>query len=512
MFIVRPKTLIIRLLSIVALMAVMLGLLHPLPTADAQTTPGVSDARFARLRHGVNLAFSFWCDQSCINFTRFNSQLPQIAAAGFTHVRMPITFTYIENGSGGVNMTTAAALKTFLDLARASNLAVIVDVHDTSIQDSWNGDYMAKIANATFRTRHINFWRAFATWLNQNTDPEWVFIQPANEPIFWETPSIWYNHQAQLLPAIRAAAPNHTIFVIPHEWQGIEALVWGLQNPVSDRNVIYDIHTYAPLDFTHQCQAFMGTQNICNNPYPGNYQIWNGTTVYYDRARLRSEFLLAVNWANQHNVRLHVSEWGTSSGAPADSRRRYMSDMASIFREFNIGHSVWEWSDNFGIANDTQVIAALTGGQPSQLNGVVRLDGRTNHASPVTIDVFRGSTRLATFNTTTSSSGAFTVMLTGVTPGATRIVVKPQQALASARDIQATGGNLSVDFGSLRLGDVNNDNIVNLSDFSVLASTFNTASGQPTFDPRADLNIDTIVSLPDFSILAANYNATGAPR
>jgi hypothetical protein len=494
---------------------ILIGIAQPTRTVDAQTTPGVSDARFARLRQGVNLAFSFWCDQSCINFTRFNTQLPTIAAAGFTHVRLPITFTYIENGSGGVNMTTAAALKTFLDLARTANLAVIVDVHDTGIEDSWGGDYMAKIANATFRTRHINFWRAFAGWLNSNSDPEWVFIQPANEPIFGSNPAIWYDHQAQLLPVIRAAAPNHTLFVIPHNWQGIEALVWGLQRPVSDRNVIYDVHYYAPMGFTHQCSPHVGTQNDCDNVYPGSYALWDNSMVMYDRARLRSEISQASDWARTHNVRLHMSEMGVAIGAPADSRRRYFADIRSVLSELNIGFSVWEWGDNFGINNDPQVVAALTtdpNAQPTQVSGSVRIEGRTNHAASIAVTVFRNNAQIASFSATSSSAGAFSLALTGVSTGAARIIVKPQYALGVARDVTLTAGAMSLDFGTAASGDLNNDNAVSLTDFAMLASSFNSTPGQPRFDVRADLNADSVVSLPDFSLLSSNFNQVGVSR
>ena len=48
-------------------------------------------------------------------------------------------------------------------------------------------------------------------------------------------------------------------------------------------------------------------------------------------------------------------------------------------------------------------------------------------------------------------------------------------------------------------GDANDDDVVNLADFSILASVFGTA------DARADFNGDGFVTLADFSILAANF-------
>jgi len=53
-------------------------------------------------------------------------------------------------------------------------------------------------------------------------------------------------------------------------------------------------------------------------------------------------------------------------------------------------------------------------------------------------------------------------------------------------------------------GDVDSDGMVNLIDFSILASLFGTA------DARADFNTDGTVNLADFSILAANFGKTTA--
>jgi Cellulase (glycosyl hydrolase family 5)/Carboxypeptidase regulatory-like domain len=348
---------------ILILLMLGLSLVAGLVPAAAQSSGGVPDSRWARLARGVNLPFAFWCDASCYNPTRFDNDLPTIAASGFTNVRLVMTFSYIENGSGGVNTTVANDLKRFLDRARANNLAVIIDVHDTGIKDcatcDWSTDYMRGIRDANFRPRHINFWRAFATWIHQNTDPEWVFIQPANEPIFTDNPSIWYNHQNQLFPVIRAAAPNHTIFVIPHEWQSMEALVWSMQTPFADRNVVYDLHWYEPMGFTHQCQGWAGTADDCNNVYPGNYPLWDGRIVYYDRAYMETAIRLAYDWARQYNARIFFSEFGVGYGAPSDSRARYLRDVISIFRQYGFGYAVYEWRDNFGIAQDAAVLSAV---------------------------------------------------------------------------------------------------------------------------------------------------------
>jgi hypothetical protein len=64
--------------------------------------------------------------------------------------------------------------------------------------------------------------------------------------------------------------------------------------------------------------------------------------------------------------------------------------------------------------------------------------------------------------------------------------------------------------GPLRLGDVNNDNLVSLADFSLLANAYNTATGDSGYSSSTDLNGDGQVSLMDFSLLAGNYQQAGA--
>ena len=51
-------------------------------------------------------------------------------------------------------------------------------------------------------------------------------------------------------------------------------------------------------------------------------------------------------------------------------------------------------------------------------------------------------------------------------------------------------------------GDLNSDNIVNISDLSILLSNFNSSN------PNADINQDNTVNILDLSILLSHYNQT----
>jgi hypothetical protein len=90
-------------------------------------------------------------------------------------------------------------------------------------------------------------------------------------------------------------------------------------------------------------------------------------------------------------------------------------------------------------------------------------------------------------------------------PGTYDVRVKNSHTLANLRVgvILSVGVN-NIEFGTLLEGDANNDNYVNINDFSFLASSF-----YPRYDARADFNGDGVVNINDFSLLASNFGQHG---
>ena len=104
--------------------------------------------------------------------------------------------------------------------------------------------------------------------------------------------------------------------------------------------------------------------------------------------------------------------------------------------------------------------------------------------------------------------GQFT--LVGIVPGTYDLYLKSSNTLRGVQQVTLNAGANNLAFGQLRGGDANDDNVVSLADFSLLALSFNKVEGAPGYDGRADFNGDTVVSLADFSILALNFNTAGA--
>jgi len=60
-------------------------------------------------------------------------------------------------------------------------------------------------------------------------------------------------------------------------------------------------------------------------------------------------------------------------------------------------------------------------------------------------------------------------------------------------------------------GDLNNDNSINIQDFSLFSTAYGLNENDDAFNPLADLNCDGVISIPDFSLFSAGFPATGTP-
>ena len=67
------------------------------------------------------------------------------------------------------------------------------------------------------------------------------------------------------------------------------------------------------------------------------------------------------------------------------------------------------------------------------------------------------------------------------------------------------------ELGTMRAGDVNDDNLVDSTDFTLLRARFGQACGSPTYDSRADFSSDCLVDITDFTLQRGNFGQSGAP-
>ena len=150
----------------------------------------------------------------------------------------------------------------------------------------------------------------------------------------------------------------------------------------------------------------------------------------------------------------------------------------------------------------------------ANINGAVMLQGRPTPPDPswsipltLTLHPPGGGEPTYTFALTTDDFGSFSV--SGINPGSYEARVKNVHTLRNRKTVTLTSGPNVIFFGTLLEGDANDDNCINITDFSLLRTAFATCEGDDRFDPQADFNEDGCVNISDFSLLRTNFGLCG---
>lgn len=153
------------------------------------------------------------------------------------------------------------------------------------------------------------------------------------------------------------------------------------------------------------------------------------------------------------------------------------------------------------------VTATPTPTQVGMLVGRVELQARPTPPHvvwriPLTVVLYRGGQMDRAFSVLTDLYGKFTIP--NVRADTYDITVKHMHTLRNRmRDVLLVPGVTSVHMGTLREGDANNDNVVDITDFSMFRARFGTTDTETDFDGNG------IVDILDFSLLRSNFGLTG---
>ena len=221
-------------------------------------------------------------------------------------------------------------------------------------------------------------------------------------------------------------------------------------------------------------------------------------------------------------------EWQTTlkhnSHEHREAIKNEVNSSTTIQRIGFIGSDIYYWlveltvTDEAGLSTtDAVEIHPNLGGAQATLNGSITLEGRpaapnTQWQIPLVVDFYSASnlsTPAFTRNVTTTNNGSFTI--TNIPTGMYKVAVKNIHTLRKVSGLESFSGGQtkSMNFGTLKEGDSNNNNSVNLFDFSLMLDTYNKSTGNTGFDARCDFNGDGIVNLFDFSLLLGSYNTSG---
>ena len=330
---------------------------------------GVSDARFAKLAHGINL--SHWFAQAPrYEHDHFQSYITAedvrlIKSMGFAHVRFTLNPLILlnEDDPATLHKQNQVYVDAALDMILEQDLAVIVDLHPED-------DFKLRLRDddnmvSTFAT----FWHALAKHLSAR-DGEQVFLEVLNEPVMRDGER-WASIQTQLLAAMREGAPEHTLIATAHKWSSLTELL--MLEPIADRNVVYNFHCYDPHIFTHQGATWSMEYlpHLEHLPYPSSPQALEpilrnvedeqarqAACEYgeqrWDAAKIDAWIAQAAAWGAQHNVCLSCNEFGVyRCKSRPEHRNAWLQDVRTSLEQHNIGWTMWDYAGGFSVVTTT---------------------------------------------------------------------------------------------------------------------------------------------------------------
>jgi len=305
--------------------------------------------------------------------------LLQLRKQGMTHVRLPVPAEQIMPWFASSDDRNArldavnAAIKTLVSLG----YHVSIDLH---AGPSFNR--LHREAPVAAMRAMKDAWRDLAQVM-QRHPADRVFAELLNEPDV--DAALWQREAEELAAFVRELLPRTTLIVGPVNWQRPDSLP-GFR-PLSDRNVVYAIHFYDPMVFTHQAHwdAKDPLHDISGLPYPlraddpeverlrrqladgGNAKALAMLNEAVPDERIDKWLEPAVAWQQQFSRPIIINEFGVlKAGAPRESRLRWLSSVVSFAQAHCWGWTHWELSQGFGLLDrsgqiDAGALKALLG-------------------------------------------------------------------------------------------------------------------------------------------------------
>ena len=341
--------------------------------AIASETDGVSEVRIARLAKGINVPSWFWLNRGPVDELekRYpDSDFQLIVKLGFTHVRIPIDMANVYDNSQPdlLKKANLPLLDRGIRKILSYKLAIIIDLHSIS-QKEGGSNYSGPLGqDEAFTDTFCHFWTSLAQHLSQ-FDPDWVILEPMNEPVLSGKEQNWPPVQKKVIAAIRKGAPKHSILATGARWSNLDTLLE--LEPLDDNNIIYNFHFYEPHIFTHQGASWSSDwiKSLRAIPYPSSPKAIKGLIKKYsdegiirnirryceqrwNAEKIEGRMKDASEWAKKHGVKIICNEWGTYKRyCPPEYRAAWLRDVRKSCEKFGIGWCMWTFDGSFGVVD-----------------------------------------------------------------------------------------------------------------------------------------------------------------
>ena len=296
--------------------------------------------------------------------------LAALRRRGMTHVRLPLGAEAVLPYFSGPAVRGAALddLERIMGRLLELDYSVTVDLHaDGPLHDLLRSD--PREAQKTLRAG----WRGLAARLARWPAPR-VFAELLNEPDMGD--DLWRPFAEELAGEIRALLPRTTLIAGPAPFQRVEQLArW---TPFADRNVVYAVHFYTPMIFTHQgldwdasspyrhlegvpfptaqrdpVLARLRAQALARGDQAAAQALAEAARTAWTPAAVAAQFSELAAWSAGHSVPVIVNEFGVLRfKAPRAGRLAWLAAVRAAAEASGFGWAHWDYAGGFGLLDE----------------------------------------------------------------------------------------------------------------------------------------------------------------
>jgi endoglucanase len=312
--------------------------------------------RLAVLQRGINITNWFRYppsrDPKALHAYLDDAAMAQLRRSGFGFVRLPVQPAVFD--TPGVAEVLVEAVRRL----ERHGLAVIIALHAAD----WHLE-----TEAGDRVSLAAFWQALAPRLRR-LNPEMVFPEVLNEPVFADARREWSRLQHRLLREIRGLLPDNTVVLSGTDWGSARGLL-ALETE-ADRNVIYSFHLYEPAELTALGAYRPGLDSAAMTrlPFPATDRAACDASAAstadaptaalmrfycsqgWDATKLAATIGVAGGWARRNRVPLILGEFGASQRLNAAARLAWIAAVRQACEQQAIGWALWGYDDSMGFA------------------------------------------------------------------------------------------------------------------------------------------------------------------
>lgn len=287
---------------------------------------------------------------------------------GVDIVRVPIHFDLLmkPHYTGKILDVVLQKLDQVCEWAEKYQIYLVIDNHSFNS----TAQYYNPPSIAEYQKSIEAVWSQLAQRYKNRS--QYIIYEIVNEPNGQqEYMDNWLRVQEEIINLIRSYDAERTIVVSSPYWTGLDELL--AMKPYKDPNLLYTIHFYEPLLFTHQGSNWMaGAEDFADIRIPFPYEksrlpkykdqtmTWNQLkkqaskltgswmkdaistyptegTEKYVKARIKK----VADWAKKNKVRVFAGEMGAMDTADRADRIAWLNLVRTAFEENNMPYCVW---------------------------------------------------------------------------------------------------------------------------------------------------------------------------